>query len=163
MTFGARQCENLSDFSCFGSVFVDFYKNHVLTNCSAECPAECSFVDYSFVQTFSNFPPASYLYYILSQSETLSQKYFNRSAHMFLDAMYNFSTDLVPSMDVLQSTLSGKLLSLNIYYDDLVYTSIEESPKMSLIDLIAGMGGTLVKKFSIKNISFLKLIVNIFY
>jgi hypothetical protein len=162
MTFGTRQCENLTDFECMAQTFMNFYQNHMLTNCSAECPAECSFVEYSIVQTSSNFPPASYLYYILSQSETLSQKYFNRSAQMFQAAMYNFSTDFVPSMDVLQSTLSGKLLSLNIFYDDLVYTSIEESPKTCLIDLIAGMGGTLVK-ISIKNISFLELIVNIFY
>ena len=50
----------------------------------------------------------------------------------------------IPSKDVLQSTLSGKLVSLNIFYDDLVYTKIAESEKMSIIDLTAGMGGTLV-------------------
>ena len=63
----------------------------------------------------------------------------------FQNALINMRPDLVPSMSTLQSTLSGKMISLNIYYDDLVYTSIEESEKMTLIDLIAGMGGTLVK------------------
>jgi hypothetical protein len=150
MTFGARQCEFLTDFDCIGSVFENFYQNQMLANCSAECPTECAFVEYATMQTFSDFPPASYLYYILSQSETLSQKYFNQSALEFLATMVTMQDNLVPPIDVLQSTLSGKLLSLNIFYNDLVYTKIEESAKMSLIDLIAGIGGTLVNRNYLK-------------
>jgi hypothetical protein len=59
--------------------------------------------------------------------------------------MANKNTSQVPSMDVLQVAFRDKLVSLNVFYDELAYTQIEESEKLSLIDLIAGMGGTLVK------------------
>ena len=145
ITFDKRPCEKFADFICGEKMYADFFKNQMLANCSAECPAECSSIDYSYTQTFSGFPPPSYMYYLLSKSERLSQKYFNLSSDMFKKALKDANASLVPPMETLKSTLSGKLLSLNIYYDDLVYTKIEESAKMSLIDLIAGMGGTLVK------------------
>jgi hypothetical protein len=50
-------------------------------------------------------------------------------------------------MDAMQLALSGKLVYLNVYFDDLMYTRIEEDAKLTMIDLIAGMGGTLLKFF----------------
>jgi hypothetical protein len=144
MTFGRRPCMNFVDFECGANMIGTFFKEQMLANCSAECPAECSSIDFTFMQSFSKFPPASYLYCLLGQSDTLAQKYFNRSAQTFKNTMYTLNPSLVPSIDVLQSTLSGKLVALNVFYDDLVFTHIEESEKLSLIDLIAGLGGTLV-------------------
>ncbi len=144
MTFDRPICSSFLDFVCSVRIFGTFFKDQMLANCSAECPPECSFIEFSVMQTFSAFPPASYLYYLLGQSEMLASSYFNLSAQTFQDAMVLVRPDLVPSKDVLQSTLSGKLVSLNIFYDDLVYTKIAESEKMSIIDLTAGMGGTLV-------------------
>jgi hypothetical protein len=147
MTFGKRPCVEFSDFICFATLFGTFFKDVMIANCSGECPLECSSMEYSIVQTFSKFPPAGYMYYLLGQSESLSQKYFNLSARSFQDALIYTKPELAPPMDVLQSKLESKLVSLNIFYDELGYTKIEESPKMSLIDLIAGMGGTLVTLF----------------
>jgi hypothetical protein len=108
------------------------------------------------MQSFSQFKPASYLYYLLGRSETLAQKFFNLSAQTFKNTIYTLNRSLVPSIDVLQSTLSGKLVALNVFYEHLSYTQIEEGEKLSIIDLIAGMSGTLVR-FLFLSI-FLKLI-----
>jgi hypothetical protein len=147
MTFGKSPCTTFPHFLCIGGMFRVFFKDQILANCSAECPAECSSIDYAITTTSAGFPPASLLYYLLGQSETLAKKYFNLSAATFQQALGANQPNLVPSMDVLQTTLKGKLLSLNIFYDDLSYVQIEESEKLSLIDLIAGMGGTLVTTF----------------
>jgi hypothetical protein len=145
MTFGKRPCTTFDDFLCCVAVFVPFFKTEVLSNCSADCPSECSTVDFTFMLTFAKFPPASYLYYLLAQSKTLGRKYFNLSQATFREAMATVRPELVPSMDEMQAKLSGKLVFLNVYYDELMFTKIEESAKLSLVDLIAGMGGMLVK------------------
>jgi hypothetical protein len=75
--------------------------------------------------------------------------YFNESAATFKRVIETRNVSLVPALKELQAALSAKLLSLKIYYDELGYTSIEEKAKTSLIDLISGMGGTLVKIYDI--------------
>ena len=144
MTFDVRPCTELSDFVCGARMFAKFFKDEIISNCSAECPAECSSIEYSITQTSSTYPTQSYLYYLLGQSDSLARKHFNKTAADFQEALSTARPDLVPSMQDLYSNLTGKLVALNIFYDDLVYTTIEESAKTSLIDLIAGMGGTVV-------------------
>jgi hypothetical protein len=144
MTFGKRACSTFADFLCGASMSATFFKEQMLANCSAECPAVCSSIDFNTKLTFAKYPPASLLYYTLANSETLAQKHFNLSASAFQYAMENVRPDLVPSMSTMETTLSGKLVALKINYEDLMYTKIEESAKLTVVDLIAGMGGTLV-------------------
>ncbi len=144
MTFGVRACASFADFVCQTKMFTTFYKDQMLANCSAECPAVCSSVDFATMVTFTKYPPAGLLYFLLAHSENLAQKHFNLSATAFKYAMANVRPDLVPSLSTMQTTLSGKLVALNINYEDLMYTKIEERAKLTVVDLIAGMGGTLV-------------------
>ncbi len=160
MTLGVRPCTSFTDFVCGINLYPKFWKDQVLANCSAECPAECTSNEFTLMQSFSQFPPPSFLYYLLGKSESLSQNHFNMSAGAFQNAMAYLRPDLVPSMATMQTTLRSKLVSLNIYYDELMYTHIKESIKFSVIDLVAGMGGTLVNLLfpSLQNLILFKLI-----
>jgi UDP-N-acetylmuramyl pentapeptide phosphotransferase/UDP-N-acetylglucosamine-1-phosphate transferase len=145
MTFGAQQpCTTLTGFLCGAGIFDTFYKTEMVGNCSGECPLECSQIEYSVTPMTSKFPPRSYIYYILSTSDFLASTYFNSTAATFQTVMLTNQTNLVPSLDVLEASLKGKLAFISLYYNDLVLTKIDEKPKFSAVDLMAAIGGTLV-------------------
>jgi hypothetical protein len=144
MTFEAQSCLKLSEFTCATGVFYDFYRTQMIANCSAECPLECSQIEYSVTPMISSFPQRSFLYNMLSTSDFLASTYFNSTAATFQTVMLTNQTNLVPSLDVIEASLKGKLAFLNIYYADLVFTKIDEKPKYSAVDLTAAIGGTLV-------------------
>jgi hypothetical protein len=91
----------------------------------AECPLECEQQTFSY-QTYSlAFPSHGYYSYLLQQPDVVAK--FNQSAS-------NITYDL----------MKNSILRLNIYYESLSYTQIEETEKTQLLDLIGGIGGTLV-------------------
>lgn len=74
---------------------------------------------------------------MLSQSEHLAKTVLNMSSSRVANLTRNLEFDKLPSIDVITKTLKGKTLSLNVYYDDLEYSLVQESPEIYLIDLIA--------------------------
>ena len=50
--------------------------------------------------------------------------------------------------------LKESILFLNIYYDDLSYTKIDQNPKMLTVDLVSNMGGLLGLFIGISFLSF---------
>jgi hypothetical protein len=62
----------------------------------------------------------------------------------FTNALLMKNSSLVPSISKMSTALSERLLMLNVFYDELKITKMEESAKTALVDLIASMGGTLV-------------------
>jgi hypothetical protein len=121
----------------------DFYANTMIENCSAECPQECDSMDYSITTTFSQFPAPSFLYSILG-NDFLASKYFNMNGSQFRDALNTSNPNLVPSTSQMATTMKGKLVKLNIFFNELLYTSMEESAKFEEVDLISNLGGTIV-------------------
>ena len=53
----------------------------------------------------------------------------------------SFIKEMYP--DMTEEKLKSHLLSLNLYYDSLVYTEISESPQYTASDLISSIGGSL--------------------
>jgi hypothetical protein len=116
----------------------------MIQNCSAECPLECDSVDYSTSVTFSKFPASSYYYIIMKNSNYLARTYFNMSSRQFANAMVLKDAGMVPSTKEMANTMRGKLLKVNIFFEELMYTKLDESEKTGIVDLIGGLGGTLV-------------------
>ena len=48
-----------------------------------------------------------------------------------------------PNFENKQNPLAKDIVSLHVYYEDTTYTSVNEIPKMGLVDLLSSMGGLL--------------------
>jgi len=84
-----------------------------------DCPLECQSVSYTFAISLSEFPTYEYARFYAKK--------------IFGNILYH--------EDELVGYVSKSLLSLNIYYDDLKYTVIDEKIKTELVDLVAAIGG----------------------
>ena len=144
MQFIKPPCYTIEDFYCATTNFAKFYAVYMVSNCSAECPQECESTDYGISTTFSKYRANSYYYYLLSHSDYLARKYFNISRDKFYAALRTNNLTGLPSLENITATLANKMLVMNINYDELLYTLLEETPKFKIIDLISGMGGTVV-------------------
>ena len=128
MSFRKRACLNYSDFKCSSQLFSDFYNNRVIQNCSQECPLEClSQIVYPTSITYSDFSVSTYNFVLLSESSALRKKYFGWDGDLssLINKNYSTENELKSLYLRLKDIFSKKVLSLNVYYDDLVFTSIE--------------------------------------
>lgn len=136
---GKPICLSLAQIGCNLNQFYLFYQNNLKEKCSPQCPLECE--SQSFVLTLSNsdYPTRGYADQLINHSTTMSKFYANLSA-------------------ITYEQLKRNILSVNIYYNDYKYVSIEELEKMSFIDLISAIGGTLGLFLGISFLSFFELL-----
>jgi hypothetical protein len=105
-------------FSFIQFLFFHNYQNECLIGCPLECESE----SYAFTVSSLDYPSKVFADYISKKSGIMS-RYGNRT----------------PSYD----ELKGSLVKLNINFQSLQYTLVEESQKTTWIDLISNIGGTL--------------------
>ena len=119
-----RICKHFEDLNCFMSYFDYLYGSADKMNiCPEDCPLECNSL--KFLTTTSQFEYPSKGFANIMKRDPLIQEKFNNSSNISYE-------------DLKQS-----LVSLNIYYDDLGYTTLEEIPKIDFNTLISNLGGNL--------------------
>jgi len=105
------------------ALFRDFFSNKsFIDECLIGCPLECESETYTFTVSSLDYPTKVFANYIGKKSAIMS-RYGNRT----------------PSYD----ELKGSLVKLNINFQSLQYTLVEESQKTTWLDLISNIGGTL--------------------
>jgi hypothetical protein len=119
-------CLNETQIACADGVyeavsnFEGSSKFDTEAECLKKCPLECESVKYDYMISSLNFPT----YYIYdtyrSSNETITSKK-NMSYEYF----------------------EKRALAVSVFYTDLSYTRFSESPKISIISLLSGVGGTL--------------------
>ena len=126
-----KSCTQLNELKCIK----DELRNYKNDYCIEECPNECNATVYDF---------------LLSSSEFLSEKYYDS-----LKDDFNLS-----GRDLLSNILGngGYGVVLNINYRDFKYSEISESPKMSSVELLANIGGTLGLFLGVSLLSFVELV-----
>jgi amiloride-sensitive sodium channel subunit alpha/amiloride-sensitive sodium channel subunit gamma len=134
--YNTRPCINYTDVFCDYYAFVDFSKSDVQQTCGPDCPVECNSEILTFSTSLLEYPSVAYGNFLRNLNEIKSK----------------FPNNSVTFEELKQSTLA-----INVYYDDLKYTVIEESPSMDLITLIAGMGGTLGLFIGVSFLSFVEI------
>ena len=90
---------------------------------------------------------------LLLYNNNLASK-FNLTSKQVYDYLINEQYSNLPNIKHIKSVLHNKILELNVYYDDLSYTLIEEDKKMDLIDVMANVGGTLGLFLGVSFLSF---------
>ena len=118
-----KPCLNQTQARYANLVYGDFIDDGIIKEeCDPWCPLECESVELQTYVSSSSFPSLEYSNII---------KHF-RSVESHFDS--NATID--------QSKLSLNTLALNIYFNDLEFTQVEESEINDIVDLVANIGGT---------------------
>ena len=134
--YNIRPCINFTDVFCDFKVFLDFFKGDIQKTCSPDCPVECNSEILTYSTSSLEYPSEGYGNLLMNLNEIKSK---------------------FPNKSVTYEELKKSTLAINVYYDDLKYTVIEESPSTDLITLIAGMGGTLGLFIGVSFLSFVEI------
>ena len=109
-----------SDFECINSAFKQFSIDSLnINNC--DCPIECKRTFYTYSSSYSLFPTRKYSEYIL-ETDSFKSKYPNITTY---------------------EELKKNIARVEIFFDDMTETVIEESVKTEMSDLISNLGGIL--------------------
>ena len=103
------------------SLFTSFFISDVATKCS-DCPQECDSEFYTMTTASLDYPTQIYADMLSSQSQIQSR--FN---------------NLKPTYQQLKQSIA----SVNINYNALSFTQFKENQKVTVIDLISSIGGTM--------------------
>jgi hypothetical protein len=115
-------CSNSSQYECVILYLFLIDTDKVDTDCTKECPPECSRVTYDFFTSSSDFPSKK-VYEDLTTNDAVIK---NLAADEASDSF---------------EEIQNRVTSVSIYFNELSYTLIQEIPKTSLPDLISGIGG----------------------
>lgn len=109
-------CYNSSELECLNKNRDSFYNSHVYEICDRYCPTECDHVKYVTTTSAANYPTIWYTNLLRQQLNMLNESYYY----------------------IKESTLK-----VNIFYDDLVFTTSIEVPAVRIEDELANIGGHL--------------------
>ena len=104
-------------------------------------PLECKTVSYGYSISTSSFPSPAFV------------KYLNK----LTDFRARF-----PNHTIDYDFVKKNFAFVNLYYDEIKYTLMEESPAMEIMDLIANVGGTLGLFLGVSFLSFAEVAELIF-
>lgn len=107
----------------------------IAVQCFPLCPLECASQKYTGLVSFSDYP-TDYGERALLENPIVQKIYSNSS----------YST-----------SLRSNVLSLNIYYDKLAFTKVEEFASLDLITLLSNIGGIMGLFLGISVLSFVEI------
>ena len=121
-------CYSIDDFDCLENKMNELFHNFV-KECDIHCPVQCNQIIYDKKISVANYPTEWYAKKLLEDRGKTLQ---------------NISRENNLTYDIFDySYMKKTFVKVNIFYDDLVYTSITESPATTIENLIAYIGGTL--------------------
>ena len=112
---------NEKKFLCQINSFVNFSRSDLFKDC--DCPIRCENNFYTYKSSSAEYPTRFYAQF-LSQNKYLTKK-------------YNFSDEFS------YEDYRNNLAFINIFYDELKETIVEHNEKISVVELISNIGGTL--------------------
>lgn len=119
------------------SSLTDFYEKDIYKNYTHKCPYECKSYLFDIKSSLAAYP--SYDEYLsLGNNSNLYSKYPNDT----------FSYE----------EIKKSVVSVNIYYEEMKYLRIKQTPKTELWDLISNIGGSLSLFLGVSFLSFVELV-----
>jgi hypothetical protein len=109
-------CKTKEEFYQINSVFLNF------SLCNDLCPIECDSVTYDMSVSYTTWPTYN--------------SYYWAHVHGILERFLNDS-----HQNITYETAAQSFASVAIYFKEIKYTEIAESPSMTFVDLIAAIGG----------------------
>lgn len=118
-----KPCLSEAELGCSNERVLNFANEDIKSVCLSSCPFECDSYDFDYVISTADFPAENYYNSVLKQSKEFYEKYFKNESMSY-------------------EKLKDRAVALNIYYPQLKYTHISETEKISIIDLVASIGGS---------------------
>jgi hypothetical protein len=130
-----------------------FIKYHSKSRDRSECPQECSYIEYSYKISQSNFITEWYL--------DLLKHYFSNPNKANL-----FSKNIRPKLHLINNLSEARkdLVALNIFYEKNDYTLITQTPLWNINTLLSNYGGEIgirINQLKVYHICLLKYLINI--
>ena len=119
-----NHCLKLSQLSCSNAAYSKLIDSDFQEECTSFCPLECETNKLDFAVSTSRFPNIQY-------ANLLSA----------LDIITN-SFDIDNTTDH-QELLEKNTLAINVYYNDLEYTQVEEERANDIVDFFTSLGGNI--------------------
>jgi len=120
---GPMSCSSVSQINCSIIVGDEFLASDYKSICSPYCPVECETMAFTVSTSFSDYPNRLYADQTLSKNSIIASKFVNAPHKLTYEE------------------LKRSVLSLNVYYEHMSYTYINQKPKTKLFDLISNVGG----------------------
>lgn len=130
--FNASACETRSQYDNLRNMT---YNNSI---CTELCPFECKKTQYDLQISYAGFPSYNYYYDSINNNKSYWEDFFGKTD------FEAFKYSLVP---------------VSVYFDELTTTTIEESPALSIVDLVAYIGGTLGLFVGVSLLTFTEIMV----
>ncbi|RNA09267.1 acid-sensing ion channel 5 [Brachionus plicatilis] len=127
-------CMSLNHIFCDYEEFSHFYTENIEEKCGRKCPLECDTIKYPVTLTYLDYP---------------TEAYYNK---LIKEPIFKNMSGLT------YEKLKKKMIFLNIYYSEFQYKKIQEVEKMTIIDLVAGIGGTMGLFIGISFLSLIEII-----
>jgi hypothetical protein len=122
-------CFTLEQFKCARGLFYEFHRELILEDeCSMKCVSRCELSFYDLSTSSLDYPSTNYAKNLIDNKNIVFKN-------------FDYPIDL--------DHLKENMIAINVYFKNLEYTLIEESPTTSELDLIANVGGLMGEKFTV--------------
>ena len=109
--------------------------------CFGLCPLECSSQVLSTIPSYASYPTPASVAAMLRKIKNFSQIYFGDD-----------------QADLSYEKLKDSVLALNVYYDSIMYTQVDDSPAQDIGSVLSNIGGLLGLFIGISVLSFLEVV-----
>ena len=132
-------CSSISSIECVEKQRIEYFNNENYTSlCLTDCPMECESVSYLLSTSISRYPSSYYTQY-LKNKVNISSKFVNNT----------FAND---------NNITKNIVFINVFYDDLTTTYINEIPEINGDSLLGNIGGNLALFAGMSVLSFVEII-----
>lgn len=133
-------CLTSQQIKCeFEKYQIFFLDKNVADECSSYCPLECERTFYGYTTSFQNFPTDSYANLLLK-----------------LELANN------PNSTLSLEDLKKNIASVNIFYDNLEYQTIQEQKQTTIADVVSNVGGLVGLFLGTSFLSFVEILEILF-
>ena len=135
---GLVPCLDSVQVYCSNDIYMKFLTKNGTQFCSKFCPLECESMSFQITTSFTNYPTKQYADKYLINNPNIKSKFDNDSLNYDM--------------------IKKSTLSLNIYYEQLSYTEINQKAKTEIVDLVSNIGGLMGLFLGISFLSFCEVI-----
>jgi hypothetical protein len=127
-------CDNASALNCRRAAQSKFHSTaSLIGKCYEDCPIECDELRYDLTVSASSYPTKWYANVLANNTKfnSIINAYFSLINISFINYTNQFTE------------LKNSIACVNIYYEDLRFTEVQDDPAMDYIALLGVLGGNL--------------------